>query len=948
MIPIAPIQLRIFQSSGMTDSKYFTTTKKGEIFELKSELNNDKKEKKKEAVKKVIASMTVGKDVSALFPDVVNCMQTDNLELKKLVYLYLMNYAKSQPDMAIMAVNTFVKDCEDTNPLIRALAVRTMGCIRVDKITEYLCEPLRKCLKDEDPYVRKTAAVCVAKLYDISSSMVEDQGFLDQLKDLLSDSNPMVVANAVAALSEINEASASGQPLVEMNSATINKLLTALNECTEWGQVFILDSLANYTPKDEREAQSICERITPRLAHANAAVVLSAIKVLMKLLEILAGDADFCAMLTKKLAPPLVTLLSSEPEVQYVALRNINLIVQKRPDILKHEMKVFFVKYNDPIYVKLEKLDIMIRLANQSNIAQVLSELKEYATEVDVDFVRKAVRAIGRCAIKVEPSAERCVSTLLDLIQTKVNYVVQEAIVVIKDIFRKYPNKYESIISTLCENLDTLDEPEARASMVWIIGEYAERIDNADELLDSFLEGFQDENAQVQLQLLTAVVKLFLKRPADTQELVQHVLSLATQDSDNPDLRDRGFIYWRLLSTDPAAAKEVVLADKPLISEETDLLEPTLLDELICHISSLASVYHKPPTAFVEGRGAGVRKSLPNRSASSAGEESSASVPEATVIPNQESLIGDLLSMDIGAPAAPAAPAPTNSNVDLLGGGLDILLGGGPANDTAATAAAAAPVTAGSSAAGGLLGDIFGIGPVSSTNLIQIPKITWLPADKGKGLEIQGTFSRRTGLVYMDMTFTNKAMQAMTGFAIQLNKNSFGLVPSAPLQVAPLQPSQSAETSLPLGTTGQVQRMEPLNNLQVAIKNNVDIFYFACLVHGNVLFVEDGQLDKRVFLTTWKEIPAANEVQYNLHGIIGTADTVAAKMTANNIFTIAKRNVEGQDMLYQSLKLTNNIWVLLELKLSPGSSDATLSLKSRSVEVGPIIFAAYEQIIRSP
>ncbi|XP_029707559.2 AP-1 complex subunit beta-1 isoform X4 [Aedes albopictus] len=927
----------------MTDSKYFTTTKKGEIFELKSELNNDKKEKKKEAVKKVIASMTVGKDVSALFPDVVNCMQTDNLELKKLVYLYLMNYAKSQPDMAIMAVNTFVKDCEDTNPLIRALAVRTMGCIRVDKITEYLCEPLRKCLKDEDPYVRKTAAVCVAKLYDISSSMVEDQGFLDQLKDLLSDSNPMVVANAVAALSEINEASASGQPLVEMNSATINKLLTALNECTEWGQVFILDSLANYTPKDEREAQSICERITPRLAHANAAVVLSAIKVLMKLLEILASDSDFCAMLTKKLAPPLVTLLSSEPEVQYVALRNINLIVQKRPDILKHEMKVFFVKYNDPIYVKLEKLDIMIRLANQSNIAQVLSELKEYATEVDVDFVRKAVRAIGRCAIKVEPSAERCVSTLLDLIQTKVNYVVQEAIVVIKDIFRKYPNKYESIISTLCENLDTLDEPEARASMVWIIGEYAERIDNADELLDSFLEGFQDENAQVQLQLLTAVVKLFLKRPADTQELVQHVLSLATQDSDNPDLRDRGFIYWRLLSTDPAAAKEVVLADKPLISEETDLLEPTLLDELICHISSLASVYHKPPTAFVEGRGAGVRKSLPNRSASAAGEEA---VPEATVIPNQESLIGDLLSMDIGAPAAPAAPVANTSNVDLLGGGLDILLGGNMSETTNNAAAPAATAAAGG--AGGLLGDIFGIGPAATTNMIQIPKITWLPADKGKGLEVQGTFSRRNGQIFMDMTFTNKAMQAMTGFAIQLNKNSFGLVPAAPLQVAPLQPSQSTEASLSLGTTGPVQRMEPLNNLQVAIKNNVDIFYFACLVHGNVLFVEDGQLDKRVFLTTWKEIPAANEIQFNLHGIAGTADTVAAKMTANNIFTIAKRNVEGQDMLYQSLKLTNNIWVLLELKLSPGSPDATLSLKTRSVEVGSIIFAAYEQIIRSP
>lgn len=42
-----------------------------------------------------------------------------------------------------------------------------------------------------------------------------------------------------------------------------------------------------------------------------------------------------------------------------------------RPEILKQEIKVFFVKYNDPIYVKLEKLDIMIRLASQANIAQV-------------------------------------------------------------------------------------------------------------------------------------------------------------------------------------------------------------------------------------------------------------------------------------------------------------------------------------------------------------------------------------------------------------------------------------------------------------------------------------------------------------------------------------------------------------------------------------------------
>lgn len=87
--------------------------------------------------------------------------------------------------------------------------------------------------------------------------------------------------------------------------------------------------------------------------------------------------------------------------------------------------------------------------------------------------------------------------------------------------------------------------------------------------------------------------------------------STSFQDSDNPDLRDRGYIYWRLLSTDPVTAKEVVLSEKPLISEETDLIEPTLLDELICHIGSLASVYHKPPNAFVEGSHGIHRKHLP-------------------------------------------------------------------------------------------------------------------------------------------------------------------------------------------------------------------------------------------------------------------------------------------------------------------------------------------------
>lgn len=976
----------------MTDSKYFTTTKKGEIFELKAELNNDKKEKKKEAVKKVIASMTVGKDVSALFPDVVNCMQTDNLELKKLVYLYLMNYAKSQPDMAIMAVNTFVKDCEDPNPLIRALAVRTMGCIRVDKITEYLCEPLRKCLKDEDPYVRKTAAVCVAKLYDINSQLVEEQGFLDLLRDLISDSNPMVVANAVAALGEIADSSPNAN-IFDMNPQAINKLLTALNECSEWGQVFILDSIANYVPKDENEARNICERVSPRLAHANAAVVLSTVKVLMKFMEMLGQSSELVGTLQRKLAPPLVTLLSAEPEIQYVALRNINLIVQKRPEILKNEMKVFFVKYNDPIYVKLEKLDIMIRLTNASNIAQVLGELKEYATEVDVDFVRKSVRAIGRCAIKVEQAAEKCVSTLIELIQTKVNYVVQEAIVVIKDIFRKYPNRYENIISTLCENLDSLDEPEARASMIWIIGEYAERIDNADELLHSFLDGFQDENSQVQLQLLTAIVKLFLKKPTETQDLVQNVLTLTTQDTDNPDLRDRGYIYWRLLSTDAAAAKEVVLAEKPLISEETDLLEPTLLDELICHISSLASVYHKPPNAFVEGKVASARRALPLSSARAAGsggdgddeDEShhhhatpgaaaAGGSKQPTVIPGGD-LLGDLLDIGGFSPQPLPSYQPTgtvmpSAGLDLLGDGLDSLIGGGlgePAPTGLPTNTANTAPISGLSGIGqavspqntfptnlGGLADLFsgiGISPSTvGTNSFVPPKQQWLPAQKGKGMEVTGTFARRNGIINMDMDFANRALTPLSGFAIQLNKNSFGLACATQLQIALLQPNQSIAASLPLNTSGQIMKMSPINTLQVAIKNNLDVFYFSVVVPMHVYFSEEGEIDKRLFLNTWKEIPEQNESQFQINahpGLVTNSDDLCNRLRSNNVFTIAKRNVEGQDMLYQSIKLTNGIWILCELKISPGNPVITLSIKTKTVDVVTAVKEAFELILQT-
>ncbi|KAJ5668156.1 uncharacterized protein N7477_006726 [Penicillium maclennaniae] len=575
----------------------FAVPRKGETFELRAGLVSQYAYERKESIQKTIMAMTLGKDVSALFPDVLKNIATGDLEQKKLVYLYLMNYAKSHPDLCILAVNTFVQDSEDPNPLIRALAIRTMGCIRVEKMVDYMEEPLRKTLRDESPYVRKTAAICVAKLFDLNPAMCLENGFLEMLQEMTGDPNPMVVANSVTALSEISHTAPETQAL-QVTPNTLRKMLMALNECTEWGRVTILSTLAEYRTSDVKESEHICERVAPQFQHANPSVVLAAVKAVFLHMKFV--GPELAKAYLKKMAPPLVTLVSSAPEVQYVALRNIDLLLQKQPDILNNELRVFFCKYNDPPYVKFQKLEIMVRIANDRNVDQLLAELKEYALEVDMDFVRRAVKAIGQVAIKIESASEKCVNTLLDLINTKVNYVVQEAIVVIKDIFRKYPG-YEGIIPTLCQCIDELDEPNARAALIWIVGQYAEKISNAGDILGGFVDGFNEEFSQTQLQILTAVVKLFLKRPEKAQGLVQRVLQAATAENDNPDVRDRAYIYWRLLSntSDSNATKNIVLSDKPPIVTTISSLPPALLDQLLQELSTLSSVYHKPPEQFV-------------------------------------------------------------------------------------------------------------------------------------------------------------------------------------------------------------------------------------------------------------------------------------------------------------------------------------------------------------
>lgn len=96
-----------------------------------------------------------------------------------------------------------------------------------------------------------------------------------------------------------------------------------------------------------------------------------------------------------------------------------------------------------------------------------------------------------------------------------------------------------------------------------------------------------------------------------------------------------------------------------------------------------------------------------------------------------------------------------------------------------------------------------------------VPKAVWLPAVKNNGLEISRTFTHRQGHTYVKMNFTNNAVQHMTDFVIQLNKRSFGVIPSTPLaDHTPQMPKQRADVSLPLNTLGSFSfrlRKCPLN-----------------------------------------------------------------------------------------------------------------------------------------
>ena len=129
--------------------------KKGEVNELKASLRNPSldrdPEKKREVVKRVIAYMTLGIDVSKLFSEMIMATGTKDHVIKKMVYLYICNYAATNPDLSLLAINTLQKDCRDEDPMTRGLALRSFTGLRLPNVAEYLPKVIGDGLKDQSP-----------------------------------------------------------------------------------------------------------------------------------------------------------------------------------------------------------------------------------------------------------------------------------------------------------------------------------------------------------------------------------------------------------------------------------------------------------------------------------------------------------------------------------------------------------------------------------------------------------------------------------------------------------------------------------------------------------------------------------------------------------------------------------------------------------------------------
>ncbi|KAL8271920.1 hypothetical protein Esti_004044 [Eimeria stiedai] len=607
--------------------QFFVDQKRGELHELRLLLRQLPTERdptrQREALKKVIAYMTVGMDVSRLFSEVVMLSSTTDMVLKKMVYLYLTNYAETNPSLAILAVNTFQKDCGDHDPRLRGLAIRSLCSLRVLDMVEYIEPALRRGLQDPQPYVRRVCVMGLIKLWQLlqqrgeqtaaaaeaaaapaaaagesqDTSLYTHQGIVAALTRALYDSDPQqVTINAIQGLNEVN--AAAGGVLVTQE--LITNLLNRIKQFNECGQCVVLNLLITYQAKTEQETFDILNILDDRLKSSSAAVVLSCARCFLSLAK---NTKSLYEQALARLAPPLLTLVATScPELAYTVLQHILLILETPGNeafarSLEGEYQQFFCRYSDPSYIKSVKLEILTAIATEVNASQILQELKDCVSDADMSVGRLIIRSMGRIALQVTSSVADVIDSVLSLLDHEIDFVMSACFGVLRDILRKHREVIDRVAPAV-EACGLKVSGADLSSVLWIIGEFGTSIPGAPYLLEVVADRFGEEEPVVQLELLTACAKLFFASPGEMQPILGSVLKQAKHVL-NFDVRDKALFIYRLMKADINHAKTVFSTPLPPIDAVRTAASLEASISLFKEFNSLSVVYRQPACSFL-------------------------------------------------------------------------------------------------------------------------------------------------------------------------------------------------------------------------------------------------------------------------------------------------------------------------------------------------------------
>ncbi|KAK1233001.1 AP-3 complex subunit beta [Marasmius sp. AFHP31] len=541
---------------GRLGSAYFDSTE-DKIKNLRKQLDSNSDREKLDAMKRLIALISKGRNVSEYFAQVVKNVASPSLEIRKLVYIYLLRYAEQEPDLALLSINTFQKDLSDSNPLIRAMALRVLSGIKVPMIGNVVLMAIKKCSADVSPYVRKVAALATCKAYDLDDSHLPS--LIEIITNLLRDRSPLSLGSVAIAFEYVCPTR------LDLLHQHYRRLCRIVVDVDEWGQVDLLGLLLRYartmlprpiqTSSGEdtnSDVKLLLDNAEPLFQSRNPAVVLAVTRVFWYLG--LPSDHS-------KFIQPLLRLLLISKEVERVVLAYVLTVTRTSSALFSNHYSRFFVFSEDFVVVRRMKIAILLRLVNFENHQAILRELIDYAEDPSDEVVSDSISAIGRCAVMIPECTQQCLIALIAMIKSEYDSVVGNAVLVLKTLVQRRLSSAPStastsntsldIIAQLARKIDDIRHPSARSCIVWLVGQYAASDESgvgpssiahwAPDVLRKTAKSFGEEDPSVKLQIIVLAAKLLVLCPDDLrlQLLSRYVFSLARYDL-NYDVRDRG------------------------------------------------------------------------------------------------------------------------------------------------------------------------------------------------------------------------------------------------------------------------------------------------------------------------------------------------------------------------------------------------------------------------